>query len=104
MGYGGPSSVQGLTRLQIGDTGHRAQGGAHVKHPVHVRDAGRVEAQRLVEYPCCLPSRKESMRCETRCRGGGGRGVARRRLPSGVQGRRNRQMHGRALAERTRSM
>ena len=32
--------------------------GAHVKHIVHVRDAGRVEAQRLVERRRGLPSRK----------------------------------------------
>ena len=29
--------------------GGRAQGGAHVEHVLHVRDAGGVEAQRLVE-------------------------------------------------------
>eukprot|EP00964_Phaeocystis_antarctica_P040477 scaffold23131_cov61-Phaeocystis_antarctica.AAC.8 len=33
--------------------------GAHRKHHVHVRDAGHVEAQRLVERLCTLPSRKE---------------------------------------------
>ena len=32
---------------------------AHEEHAVHVRDAGRVEAQRLVEVRRALPSRKE---------------------------------------------
>ena len=49
----GASSVQGRTRLQIGG---RARGGAHLEHGLHGRDAGRVEAQRLVERPCILPS------------------------------------------------
>ena len=35
---------------------------AHVEHKAHVRDAGRIEAQRLVEIPRGLPSRKEGMR------------------------------------------
>ena len=46
---------------------------AHVKHPAHVRDAGRVEVQRLVERLRVLPSRKEGMRCRTRCEPGGRR-------------------------------
>eukprot|EP00964_Phaeocystis_antarctica_P009640 scaffold5248_cov49-Phaeocystis_antarctica.AAC.3 len=41
--------------------------GAHVEHAVHVRDAGRVEAQRLVERRRVLPSRKEGVRCGARC-------------------------------------
>ena len=39
-------SVQGRARLRIGS---RARGGAHVEHAEHVRDAGGVEAQWLVE-------------------------------------------------------
>jgi len=46
---------------------------AHVKHPAHVRDAGRVEVQRLVERLRVLPSRKEGMRCRARCEPGGRR-------------------------------
>ena len=42
----GARSVQGRARLQIGG---RARGGAHAEHVGHVRDAGGVEAQRLVE-------------------------------------------------------
>ena len=41
---------------------------AHVEHGAHVRDAGRVEAQRLVEGLRVLPSRKQSL-CDA------GRGV-----------------------------
>eukprot|EP00964_Phaeocystis_antarctica_P031102 scaffold17599_cov43-Phaeocystis_antarctica.AAC.1 len=47
--------------------------GAHVEHVAHVRDAGRVEAQRLVERRRVLPSRKEGVRCRSRCGLGGGR-------------------------------
>ena len=51
--------------------------GAHVEHVAHVRDAGRVEAQRLVERRRALPSRKEGVRCGARCGpGAGGRGPA----------------------------
>ena len=35
--------------------------GAHFEHGPHVRDAGRVEAQRLVERRRGLPSRKEGI-------------------------------------------
>ena len=34
------------------------RGGAHTEHPVHVRDAGRVEAQRLIEGRRVLPRSK----------------------------------------------
>ena len=40
------ATCTGRTRLKAGRQGTR---GAHVEHVVHVRDAGRVEAQRLVE-------------------------------------------------------
>ena len=51
-GDGGARSVQGRARLQIRG---RARGGAHVEHVPHGRDAGGVEAQRLVERPRALP-------------------------------------------------
>eukprot|EP00964_Phaeocystis_antarctica_P086460 scaffold54754_cov65-Phaeocystis_antarctica.AAC.2 len=48
--------------------------GAHHEHVVHVRDTGRVEAQRLVERRRALPSRKEgrTMPGEVRAEGAGG--------------------------------
>ena len=39
----------------------RGTRGAHIKHELHVCDAGRVPAQRLVERPRVLPRRKGSM-------------------------------------------
>ena len=51
-GNGGASSVQGRARLQIKS---KARRGAHVEHIIHVCDAGRVEAQRLVEHRRGLP-------------------------------------------------
>ena len=42
-------------------------GGAHVEHAAHGCDAGRVEAQRLVERRGLLPSRKEGIRRGARC-------------------------------------
>ena len=49
--------------------------GAHVEHAVHVRDLGRVEAERLVERRRFLPSRKAGMRCGKRCGPGGVRAL-----------------------------
>eukprot|EP00964_Phaeocystis_antarctica_P156657 scaffold126464_cov39-Phaeocystis_antarctica.AAC.1 len=46
--------------------------GAHLEHPLHGCDAGRVEAQRLVERVRVLPSRKEGVRCGARCGPGAG--------------------------------
>ena len=48
----GARSVQARARLQIRG---KARGGAHPEHVVHVRDAGGVEAQRLVERRRLLP-------------------------------------------------
>ena len=48
--------ARGRARLKAGAT--RARGGAHVEHVAYVCDAGGVEAQRLVERPRVLPSRK----------------------------------------------
>eukprot|EP00964_Phaeocystis_antarctica_P052669 scaffold30850_cov73-Phaeocystis_antarctica.AAC.6 len=39
----------------------RASGGANVKHVVRGYDAGRIEAQRLVERRRILPSRKQGI-------------------------------------------
>eukprot|EP00964_Phaeocystis_antarctica_P033240 scaffold18868_cov59-Phaeocystis_antarctica.AAC.5 len=51
--------------------------GARLEHAAHGRDAGRVEAQRLVERPRRLSSRKEGVRCGARCGPEvGGRGLA----------------------------
>eukprot|EP00964_Phaeocystis_antarctica_P005231 scaffold2864_cov52-Phaeocystis_antarctica.AAC.2 len=51
--------------------------GAHPEHVAHVRDAGRVEAQRLIERRRVLPSRKQGVRCGARCgSGAGGHGPA----------------------------
>ena len=56
---GGARGVQGWHRLKAGGRGTR---GAHSEHVVHVRDVGRVEAERLVERRRELPSRKAGMR------------------------------------------
>ena len=69
----GARSVQGRARLQIGS---RARGGAHPEYLAHVRDAGSVEAQRLVERRRGLP-RVERRACDAgrgadREAGGGG--------------------------------
>eukprot|EP00964_Phaeocystis_antarctica_P074483 scaffold45801_cov57-Phaeocystis_antarctica.AAC.3 len=63
----GARSVQGKARLQIR---RRAREGAHEEHVGHARDAGGVEAQRLVERKRALP------RVERRAYGAG-RGAAR---------------------------
>ena len=49
----GASSVQETSQLEIGD---RARAEAHIEHGAHVRDAGGVETQRLVERRRTLPS------------------------------------------------
>ena len=70
--------------------------GAHLKHPPHVRDHGRIEAQRLVEHRRPLASQREGghikMRSEVRagrregverCGGAGGMHGGRPRLGEG---------------------
>ena len=57
-------------RLKAGGQG---TGRAHVKHLVHGRDAGGVEAQRLVERIRVLPSRRGGIRCGARGGPGGER-------------------------------
>eukprot|EP00964_Phaeocystis_antarctica_P055341 scaffold32558_cov60-Phaeocystis_antarctica.AAC.3 len=66
----------GRTQLRRLLAGHAR--GAHSEHGTHVCDAGRVEAQRLVEHLRVLPSRKGSMgreRGDMRRRASGGRGA-----------------------------
>ena len=55
--------------------GGRGTRGAHPEHAVHVRDTGRVEAERLVERGRGLPSRKAGVRRGKRCGPGGVRAV-----------------------------
>ena len=79
---------------------------AHLEHPAHLRDAGRVEAERLVELRRFLSSRKEGVRCGARCGPEVGRRGsaaaqerhARREGPAVKAGR------ARACAERTANM
>ena len=52
VGDRGARSAQGRARLQIRGS---SRGGAHFEHVVHARDAGGVEAQRLVERLRGLP-------------------------------------------------
>ena len=55
--------------------GHQGTRGAHVEHGEHVRDAGRVEAERLVKCRRVLPRRKAGMQCGKRCGTGGVRAL-----------------------------
>jgi hypothetical protein len=66
---GGPGVVTAHKRGMHGEKARLTQGlgakgtrGAHREHVVHGRDAGGVEAQRLVEGRRVLPSRREGMR------------------------------------------
>jgi hypothetical protein len=85
--------ARGKARFKaVGDQGTR---GAHPEHAGHVRDLRGVKAQRLIEGPRVLPSRKgraHAMRGEVR---------ARRR--EGV-GRRRRKRHARGKARSTRGL
>ena len=58
-GHAVRGEVYGSARLKAVGQGTR---GAHVEHPAHVHDLGRVEAERLVERLRGLPSRKAGMR------------------------------------------
>eukprot|EP00964_Phaeocystis_antarctica_P038779 scaffold22176_cov50-Phaeocystis_antarctica.AAC.4 len=80
--------------------------GAHPEHPEHVRDAGRVEAQRLVERRRVLPSRKEGVRCGARCGPGvEGRGsAAAHKRHARRDGPAVKAAGARACAERTSNM
>ena len=78
--------------------------GAHLEHAVHVRDLGRVEAERLVERRRALPSRKAGMRRGKRCGPGGVRALGGGDA-SGIHGDGPTQGWGaRARAERTSNM
>ena len=72
-----------LRLKRLGGTGTR---GAHPEHVAHGCDAGRVEAQRLVEGRRALPSRKGGhTRCGPRCGPGGAGGrAAQRRCKNGM--------------------
>ena len=78
--------------------------GAHGEHVVHGCDAGRVEAERLVEHRRGLPSRKAGMRCGKRCSPAGVRALGGGDA-IGMRGEGPTQGWGaRARAERTRNM
>jgi len=72
MEAGGRGRGGGASSVQAEDPSAEAAGrgtrGAHDKHLVHVRDAGGVEAQRLVEHVRALPRRKGKHKksCERR--------------------------------------
>jgi hypothetical protein len=55
--------TRGMHRARLKAGGQEGTRGAHLEHGVHVRDAGGVKAQRLVEGRRALPSRREGMRC-----------------------------------------
>eukprot|EP00964_Phaeocystis_antarctica_P074402 scaffold45743_cov95-Phaeocystis_antarctica.AAC.1 len=72
-GGGRPRRTQLAGEGATADWG-RARGGAHDEHAVHGRDAGGVEAQRLVERTRPLPRvEQRGIRCGARCGLGGGR-------------------------------
>ena len=76
--------------------------GAHLEHLAHIRDAGRVEAERLVERRRELPSRKAGMRCEKRCGSGGVRALWVAATQAACTGRaRLKAVGAKARAERT---
>ena len=97
--------ARGGTDSRLGGQGTR---GAHFEHGAHVRDAGRIEAQRLVERVRTLPSPRKEGACDV------GRGVrAGRRKGRIWRWRRKRHARGegptqglgvRARAERTWNM
>ena len=65
FGTGDASGMHGEGPTQgCGGQGTR---GAHLEHAFHVRDLGRVKAERLVERRRDLPSQKVGMRFEKRC-------------------------------------
>ena len=99
-GDGSASGVDGEGPTQgLGGQGTR---GAHVEHAVHVRDLGRVEAERLVERHRELPSRKAGMQCGKRCGPGGVRALGGGDASGMCTGRARLKAGGaRARAERT---
>ena len=84
-GYGAAVTACTGPDSRLGTKGMRR---AHVEHVAHVRDAGGVEAQRLVKRRRALPSRREGRRCGgERWERGGGRAC-------GVWWHDKRGMHG----------
>eukprot|EP00964_Phaeocystis_antarctica_P151290 scaffold118860_cov63-Phaeocystis_antarctica.AAC.3 len=57
LARGAAATQAARRRARLERLGH-GMGGAHLEHAEHVRDAGRVEGQRLVEPIRALPSRK----------------------------------------------
>eukprot|EP00964_Phaeocystis_antarctica_P025646 scaffold14435_cov55-Phaeocystis_antarctica.AAC.2 len=80
--------------------------GAHLEHVAHGRDAGRVEAERLVERRRGLPSRKEGVRCGVRCgpRAGGSGPAAAHARHAREEGPAVKAGGAEACAERTTNM
>ena len=66
------AACTGRARLKAWGQGTR---GAHLEHVGHIRDLGRVEAERLVERRRGLPSQKAGMQCGKRCGPGGVRAL-----------------------------
>ena len=94
------AACTGRARLKaVGGQGTR---GAHLEHAAHVRDLGRVEAERLVERRRVLPSRKAGMRRGKRCGPGGVRALGGGNASGMCTGRARLKAVGhRARAERT---
>ena len=76
-GGGGWLVLQGGLGLYRLKAGHAR--GAHVKHGLRARDAGRVEAQRLVERRRALPSTKRKHRRRGDMRASRRKGIRKRR-------------------------
>ena len=113
IGPGGREGVAWVAAMQAACTGgwpgSRLWGqgtrGAHIEHPLHIRDAGRVEAERLVERVRTLPSQKVGMRCGKRCGPGGVRALCVAATQSACTGRARLKAGGaRARAERTQNI
>ena len=84
------------------NAGGQGTRGAHIEHEAHVRDLGRVEAERLVERRRFLPSRNAGMRCRARYGPGGVRALGVAATQAAYTGRaRLKALGPRARAERT---
>ena len=98
--WGGGGAGSGQRGLYCGGC-WQGMRGAHIKHVLHVCDAGRVEAQRLVKRRRVLPSRNGSIGRGATCEPGGGRAWGARGASSVLGGPPTLQAAGRARAERT---
>jgi len=100
---GGASSVQ-AENPTVEAAGRGTRGG-HLKHVRHARDAGRVQAQRLVERRRVLPSQKEKHKKSGERRAGTREGVGAEAAQAGCRQRTQlwRRLAG-ARAERTRNI